>query len=146
MATHGLPAWPWTSTPWEELPPPELVLLEAARAWQHALREGGSPMAAARLPLATMEVADSAPALDAVLLTVLRPGLLGCRICPRVTEGEAALLTALSLAQRAPRREALAAFLRLAPTGSAYAAVGPALRIGLEFRRAGLWMRHRLRV
>ncbi len=140
MPTHGLPAWPWTDTAPEDLPAAEALLLEAMRAWGSAARDGRDPRGAAALPLVTADAGDSAEALDATLRAVLRPGMLGCPLCPRVGDREAALLLAFAVAQRGPRREALAALLRVAPLVGAYAAMGPALGLGLGFRRAGLWL------
>ena len=123
-----------------DLPLPEALLLDAMRAWGAAAHSGASPLGAATLPLVTADAREAAPALDAALGAVLRPGMLRCPLCPRVTAGEATLLLAFALAQRGPRREALAAFLRVAPQAAAYAAMGPALGLGLAFRRAGLWL------
>ena len=140
MGTHGLPSWPWADAASEALPAAELLLLDAMRSWGAACREGRDPRAAAALPLVTADAGAAAPALDAALRAVLRPGMLGCPLCPRVGDHEAALLLAFALAQRGPRREALAAFLRVAAPAEAYAAMGAALALGLGFRRAGLWL------
>lgn len=145
MTTRGLPTWPWSGAAPEDLPPAESVLLDATRAWVEATREGRPALAALRLPLVTEGIGEAARPLDAVLQGIALPGSMGCRLCPRLTPAEGALLMALALAQRAPRREALAAFLRLAPPGAAYAAVGPALALGLTFRRAGLLLANPLR-
>lgn len=140
MTTRGLPTWPWSGAAPEDLPPAEAVLLDASRAWVEATREGSAPLAAIRLPLVTEGIGAAAPALHQLLQGLACPGSMGCRLCPRLTPAEAALLLGLALAQRATRREALAAFLRLAPPGAAYAAMGPALALGLTLRRAGLLM------
>lgn len=140
MATHGLPSWPWAGTAPEDLPAPEALLLEAARFWGAAVRTGRDPRGAMLLPLVSADAGGSAVALDAALRAVVRPGMLGCPLCPRIGDYEAALLLAFALAQRGPRREALAAFLRIAPAAGAYAAMGPALMLALGFRQAGLWL------
>ncbi|HEY8613915.1 MAG TPA: hypothetical protein VIL69_21860 [Roseomonas sp.] len=145
MATRGLPTWPWNGAAPEDLPPAEAVLLDAIRAWVEATRNGSAPLAALRLPLVTEAIGDAAPALDAVLRALACPGSMGCRLCPRITPVEGTLLMGLGLAQRAPRREALAAFLQLAPPAAAYAAIGPALAVGLMLRRSGLLLAHPLR-
>ena len=145
MATRGIPSWPWNGTAPEELPPAEAVLLDAMRGWVEATRTGGSPLAALRLPLVTEGLADVAGPLDAVLRALACPGSMGCRLCPRVTPGEGHLLLGLGLAQRATRREALAAFLQVAPPAAAYAAMGPALAVGMMMRRAGQLLANPLR-
>lgn len=144
MATHGLPAWPWTDTGPDSLAAPEALLLEAMRRWACASRGGRPALAAARLPLIAESVGEAAHPLDAVL----RGGefAIACPLAPRFTQDEPALLLAFALAQRGPRREALAAFLRLLPPAGAYAAMGPALGLGLAFRRAGLLFGNPLKV
>ncbi|MCR0982108.1 hypothetical protein [Roseomonas populi] len=145
MATRGLPSWPLADAAPEDLPPAEALLLDAIRGWVEATRTGGSPLAALRLPLATESLADAAPLLDALLRALACPGAMGCRLCPRLTPAEGSLLMGLGLAQRATRREALAVLLRLAPPASAYAALGPALALGLVLRRGGMLLSHPLR-
>jgi len=145
MTTRGLPTWPWSGAAPEDLPPAEAVLLDATRAWVEATREGRPPLAALRLPMVTEGIGAAAPALDQVLQGLACPGSMGCRLCPHLTPAESALLMGLALAQRATRREALAAFLRLAPPGAAYAAMGPALALGLTLRRNGLLLANPLR-
>ena len=145
MATRGLPNWPWNGAAPDELPAAEAVLLDATRAWVEATRDGAPPLPALRLPLVTEGLGEAAGALDAVLRALACPGSMGCRLCPRLTPAEGTLLLALGLAQRATRREALAAFLQLAPPGAAYAAMGPALALGMIMRRAGLLLVHSLR-
>lgn len=145
MTTRGLPTWPLSGVAPEDLPPAEAVLLDATRGWVEATREGRPALAALRLPLVTEGVEAAAPLLEAVLRSLACPGAMGCRLCPCLTPAESALLMGLALAQRATRREALAAFLRLAPPGAAYAALGPALGTGLTLRRAGLLLANPLR-
>ncbi|MFT8246744.1 hypothetical protein [Roseomonas sp. BN140053] len=145
MATHGLPAWPWTDAAPEDLPAPEALLLDAMRAWAAARRQGWPSQHAAALPLATAGLGSAAVALDTLLLSAVTPAALGCPLCPRLVGAEPALLLATALAQRGPRREALAAFLRLAPPHTAYAAMGAALSLSLSFRRAGLWLDNPIR-
>ena len=145
MATRGLPNWPWTDAAPDDLPPAEAVLLDATRAWVEATRNGTPPLAALRLPLVTEGIVEADTALEATLRALACPGSMGCRLCPRITRAEGTLLLGLALAQRATRREALAAFLQLAPPAAAYAALGPALVAGLVMRRAGMLMAHPLR-
>ena len=145
MATRGLPTWPWAGSAPEDLPPAEGLLLDASRAWVEATRDGAAPLPALHLPLATESLAGAAPMLDAVLRALACPGAMGCRLCPRITRAEGMLLLGLGLAQRATRREALAAFLQVAPPAPAYAALGPALALGLTLRRAGFLLAHPLR-
>ncbi|SHI80356.1 hypothetical protein SAMN02745194_01105 [Roseomonas rosea] len=145
MATRGLPNWPWNGAAPDELPPAEAVLLDAIRSWVEATRNGGAPLVALRLPLVTEGLGEAAGALDAVLRALACPGSMGCRLCPRITPAEGTLLLGLGLAQRATRREALAAFLQLAPPAAAYAAMGPALALGLMMRRSGLLLANPLR-
>ncbi|ONG44710.1 hypothetical protein BKE38_27490 [Pseudoroseomonas deserti] len=136
MATHGLPTWPWTDASTEALPAAESLLLEAMRRWAEAAQRGRPALAAACLPLIAEDLAEAAPWLDAVLR--LGDFGIGSPLQPRLTGQEPALLLAFALAQRSPRREALAGFLRLLPTISAHAAMGPGLALGLAFRRRGL--------
>lgn len=145
MATHGLPAWPWTDTATEALPAPEALLLEGMRAWRAAVRQGRPPLPAMRLPFIAEDAGPAAEALDAVLR--FSPGGLriGQPMEPRMWGDEPALLLALALAQRGPRREALAAFLRLMPPAGAYGAMGPAIGLAQVFRRAGLLLSNPLR-
>jgi hypothetical protein len=143
MATHGLPTWPWTDVETEELPPPEALLLEAMRRWADAAHRGALPLPAAQPPLVAEDAGDAAWPLDQVLRA--RRFTIGAPLRPRLTGDEPALLLGFSLAQRGPRREALAGFLRLLPPPAAYAAMGHALTLGMAFRRAGLLLAHPLR-
>lgn len=147
MATHGLPAWPWTAAPADALPPAEALLLEGMRRWGSASRAGRPPLPAARLPFVAEEVSRAAPALDAVLRAGGGHFVLACPVAPSLEGDEPALLLGFALAQRGPRREALAAFLRLRllPPAPAYAATGAALGLGVIFRRAGLLLTSPLR-
>jgi hypothetical protein len=141
MATHGLPTWPWTDAETESLPPAEALLLEAMRRWACAARRGLPPMPACQPPLVAEDVPDAAFPLDGVLRA--RAGGTFCIACPlhaRMVGEEPALLLAFALAQRGPRREALAAFLRLLPPAEAYSALGHATHLGQSFRRAGLML------
>ncbi|MBC9205953.1 hypothetical protein IBL26_03820 [Roseomonas aerophila] len=146
MATHGLPTWPWTDAEIESLPPPEALLLEAMRRWSCAARRGTLPMPATQPPLIAEDVGDTAYLLDGVLRARGEHRFaIACPLHARLTGEEPALLLAFSLAQRGPRREALAAFLRLMPPGPAYAAMSYAISIGISFRRAGLILSNPLR-
>ncbi|WP_376090545.1 hypothetical protein ACE7GA_20030 [Roseomonas sp. CCTCC AB2023176] len=145
MATRGLPTWPWAGLSPEDLRPVEALVLDAVRAWVEATRCGAQPALAARLPLATEDVADAADPLDAALRALACPGGMGCRLCPRVTAAEARFLTGLALAQRGTNREAVACFLRLAPPAAACAALAPSVAFGQVLRRAGLLLTHPLR-
>jgi hypothetical protein len=146
MATHGLPTWPWTDTEIESLPPPEALLLEAMRRWSCAARHNLPPMPACQPPLVAEDAGDAAYPLDAILrLRGTWAFDIACPLHPRLTGDEPALLLAFSLSQRGPRREALAAFLRLMNPGSAYAALGHAISLGMVFRRAGWLLSNPLR-
>lgn len=145
MATHGLPTWPWTDVEIESLPPPEALLLEAMRRWAWAARRGMAPAQACRPPLVTEDAGDATWPLDGLLRAKEEPFAIGLPLEPRLQGEEPALLLALSLSQRGPRREALAAFLRLLPTPRAYAAMSHALVVGQVFRRAGLLLTQPLR-
>jgi hypothetical protein len=143
MATHGLPTWPWTDADTEALPPAESLLLAAMRGWAAAARDGRPALPAARLLLVTEDLAEAATPLDAVLR--LGGFGLGGPLQPRLAGREPGLLLAFALAQRGPRREALAGFLRLLPSAGAHAAMPPALALGLAFRRRGLLLANPLR-
>ncbi|CAH0229336.1 hypothetical protein [Roseomonas sp. CECT 9278] len=143
MATHGLPDWPWTGTPTDDLPPAERLLLDTMRAWHVAARARQTPLSAMAMILATEDAAVAAPPLDSLLRAA--PIEAGCLLCPKVTPQEAALLLACALAQRGARSEALAALLRLLPLRSAYAAMPPAIHLGCALRRSGLLLRHPIR-
>ena len=148
MATQGLPSWPWLGITPEELPEPEAVLLEAIRRWSEAARKGGSPAMAMQAPLATLAtlgIGEARDDLDKALRQLGAPCGMGCLLSPRVLPGEATLLLALALAQRGSRREALAIFLRLAPTPRAGAALAAAVALGQTLRHAGLRLTHPMR-
>ncbi len=146
MATHGLPTWPWTDVEIESLPPPEALLLEAMRRWACAARHGLPPLNACHIPLVAEDVPDAAYPLDGVLRTRGSHAFaIACPMQARLTGDEPALLLAFSLAQRGPRREALAAFLRLLPPAPAYTAMSYAMSVGMTFRRAGLLFSNPLR-
>ena len=140
MATRGLRHWPYTQACPEDLPAPELTLLDAIRAWEQARRRGDAPLNRARLVLETEGAAAAAPALDGLLgaLSGRSAARIGCVLCPRLTEDEALLLTAVALAQRQARGEALAMLLRQLSAPSAYAAMAAAITLGCHFRAAGL--------
>lgn len=143
MATHGLPDWPWTDTPTDDLPAPERLLLDTIRAWHAAVRTREPPLPAMTLVLTTEDAVAAAPPLDSLLRTA--PIETGCALCPRVAPQEAALILACGLTQRGARSEALAALLRLLPLHAAYAAMPPAIHLGRALRRAGLLLRHPIR-
>ena len=129
----------------ESLPPPEALLLESMRRWAWATQCGLAPAQACQPPLVTEDAGDAAWALDALLRAKEEPFLIGAPLEPRLRGEEPALLLALSLAQRGPRREALAAFLRLLPQPRASAATGHAVVVGQVLRRAGLLLSQPLR-
>lgn len=146
MATHGLPTWPWTDAEPEDLPPAEALLLDAMRRWEQAVREGKPPVPATRWPLITADAAGAAAPLDLMLRsTGARRFAIGELAAPRLCGQEPALLLACALAQRGPRREALAALLRLLPAAEAQGALAHAVLLGAELRRAGLLLAHPLR-
>lgn len=140
MATRGLPLWPWTDAEADALPVPERLLLDAARAWAAAARTGMPALPAMQRVLAAEDAQAAGPALDALLRALARahPLTLGCPLCPRLVGEEPPLLLATALAQRGPRREALACLLKRLPNLEAYAAMAAAIAVGVAFRRAGL--------
>src|SRR5690606_21032352 len=98
----------------------EALLLEAMRRWACAARRGLPPLQASLPPLVAEDVADTAYSLDGALRARnTQPFHIACPLQARLGGDEPALLLAFALAQRGPRREALAAFLRLMPPGSA---------------------------
>jgi hypothetical protein len=140
MATRGLPTWPYSATDPDELPPAERLLLDAARAWAAACRCGEPPMPAIQRLLATESAEAAAPALDAMLraLAQAAPLTLGCPLCPRLVGEEPPMLLIAALAQRGPRREALACLLNRMPGTLGYAAMAAAIHLGCGFSQAGL--------
>ena len=148
MATRGLPAWPWTREPADDLPEPERLLLEGCRLWAAAARDGRPTRLALRPPFLAEDAADAVGPLDALLrqAATLKPIAFGCPLCPRVTEDEATLLMGCALTQRSARREGLALFLRWLPPGGAHAAMPAAIHLGAALRAAGLVLRNPLRM
>lgn len=140
MATRGLPTWPFTEAAPEDLPPPERLLVDAARAWAAACTRGEPPVPALRRILATESAEPAATPLDALLRTLAEaaPLTLGCPLCPRLVGEEPPILLAAALAQRGARREALACLLRHLPNPLAYRAMAAAIGLGCGFRQAGL--------
>ena len=148
MATRGLPAWPWTREPADDLPEPERLLLEGCRLWAVAARDGRPTRLALRPPFLAEDAADAVGPLDALLrqAATLKPIAFGCPLCPRVTEDEATLLMGCSLTQRGARREGLALFRRWLPPGGPHAAMPAAIHLGAALRAAGLVLRNPLRM
>ena len=148
MATRGLPAWPWTREPADDLPEPERLLLEGCRLWAAAARDGRPTRLALRPPFLAEDAADAVGPLDALLrqAATLKPIAFGCPLCPRVTEDEATLLMGCALTQRGARREGLALFLRWLPPGGAHTAMPAAIHLGAALRAAGLVLRNPLRM
>ena len=140
MATRGLPTWPFTDADAEALPAPERLLIDTARAWAAEIRRGHPPLPAMRRLLASDSAEAAAAPLDALLraLAAAHPLTLGCPLCPRLVGEEPPLLLAVGLAQRGPRREALACLLSRMPNAEAYAAMGAAIATGCAFRQAGV--------
>ena len=147
MATRGLPAWPWTREPADDLPEPERLLLEGCRLWGAAARDGRPAWLALRPPFVAEDAAGAIGPFDALLrqAATLRPMAFGCLLCSRVTEDEATLLMGCALTQRGARREGLALFLRWLPPGGAHAAMPAAIHLGAALRAAGLVLRNPLR-
>lgn len=145
MATHGLPAWPWTGTLAEALPPPERLLLDGARLWAAAARAGHPPLPAPRLPFIAEGAEAALGPLDAVMRAMGGALLPGCPLCPRITPSEATLLLGCALVQRGARREALAMLLRDLPAASAQATLQVAIPFGIALARAGLLLHNPLR-
>lgn len=139
MATTGLPHWPWSNAEADALPPAERLMIDAARAWAAAARQGTATLPALRRLLATEDAGDAAEPLDALLRTLAQHRLtLGCPLCPRLVGEEPALLLTIACAQRGQRRETLAFLLRRLPPHQAYAATAAAIAFGCALRRAGL--------
>jgi hypothetical protein len=140
MATRGLPTWPFTGAEPESLPNAERLLVDAVRAWAAEGSRGGAPHLAARRILATESAEAASAALDTLLRALARPHALtlGCPLCPRLVGEEPPILLAAALAQRGPRREALACLLSRLPNTEAYAATTAAIELGCAFRAAGL--------
>jgi hypothetical protein len=140
MATRGLPTWPYTGATPEELPSTERLLVDAARAWAAACRRGEPTRQAIQRLLATERAEAAAAPLDAMLRTLAQaaPLTVGCELCPRLVGEEPPILLAVALAQRGPRREALACLLKRLPNPQAYAAMAAAIAVGCAFRAAGL--------
>ncbi len=140
MATRGLPAWPFTNAEPEALPPAERLLIDAARAWAASCRRGEPPEPALRRLLGTESAESAAPVLDALLraLSQVHPLTIGCPLCPRLVGEEPPLLLTAALAQRGPRREALAFLLNRLPGRLGYDAMAAAIGLGCHFRAAGL--------
>jgi len=141
LATHGLPTWPWTDTATDDLPAAEALLLEGMRRWEAAARDGAPTVPLMSPPFITEDLAPAATLLDQLLRASRRERVLRFWRLedPRLADDEAALLLACALAQRGSRPQALAAFCRLLPPLTAYAAMGPAVRLGAMMRRAG-WL------
>ncbi|TCZ55075.1 hypothetical protein [Roseicella aquatilis] len=145
MATRGLPAWPWTGTLAEALPPPERLLLDGARLWAAAARMGHPPLPAPRLPFIAEGAEAALAPLDTLMRTLEGRLPLGCPLCPRISRPEAALLLSCALAQRGARREALAVLLRELRLPAAQAAQQAAIPLGIALGRAGLLLHNPLR-
>ncbi|WP_372617892.1 hypothetical protein [Falsiroseomonas sp.] len=140
MATRGLPAWPYIGADPEDLPQAERLLVDAARAWAAACRRREPTVPALRRLLSTESAETAAPALDAMLraLAEAHPLTLGCPLCPRLVGEEPPMLLIAALAQRGPRREALACLLNRMPGTLGYTAMASAIHLGCAFRQAGL--------
>lgn len=142
MATRGLPAWPFTDAEADALPAAERLVIDAARIWAAEARRGAPPLPSMRRLLAT-ESAEAAAAPPEALLRALataHPLTLGCPLCPRLVGEEPPLLLAVALAQRGPRREALACLMARMPNAQAYAATAAAIATGCALRAAGVVM------
>lgn len=141
MATHGLPTWPWTDTATEDLPPPEALVLEGMRRWARAVRNDQAPQPTMTPPFVAEDVPEASVILDNLLRVANNERCLSIaeETHPTLEGDEAALVLACALAQRGSRPQALAAFCRLLPPLSAYAALGHAVLLGSRLRRAG-WL------
>ena len=139
MATRGLRAWPYVGAEVDALPGAERLLIDTSRVWAAEARAGRPPVPAMRRLLASESAEAAAGPLDALLRALAgRPLTLGCPLCPLLVGEEPPLLLAVGLAQRGPRREALACLLSRMPNAEAYAAMGAAIAAGCAFRRAGV--------
>jgi len=144
MATHGLPSRLLSHllAPWPDigaLPPAEALLLDAMRGW-HAAR---TPLPTAAMILAAEGAEALAIPLDALLCTVTPR--LQCRLCPRSSGDESAILAATGLAQHDQRSCALALLLRVAPPLPAYNAMGALLTLAGGLKAMGLLLENPFR-
>lgn len=145
MATHGLPAWPWAGTTAEDLPAAERLLLEGARLWATAARQGHAPLPALRPPFIAEGAAAAMAPLDSLLRALDGALPIGCPLCPCVLPAEAMLLLGCALVQRGARREAQALLLRHLPPAAAGAVLQMACPLGIALAQSGLWLRNPLR-
>ncbi|MBK1659495.1 hypothetical protein [Paracraurococcus ruber] len=145
MATHGLPAWPWAGTPVDDLPAAERLLLDGARLWAAAARQGHAPLPALRLPFAAEGATAAVAPLDALLHALDAALPIGCPLCPRTLPAEALLLLGCGLVQRGAAREAQAVLLRCLPAAPVAALLAGAVPLGIALAQAGLWLRNPLR-
>jgi len=139
MATRGIPLWPLLNTEAAALPAAESLALDAMRAWATS-RE---PLPTAALILAAGGAEALAVPLDA-MLRFATPSL-ACPLCPSVARDEAALLSAIGLAQHGERSCALAMLGQVAPPVAAYRAMGALLGLAGGMARCGLVMTHPFR-
>jgi len=142
MATRGIPLWPWLDQAADDLPPPERLLLDAARLWQQEALAGRPPAPALRILLASADAGAAEQPLDA-LLRLMPHGAapLACPLCPAIHPMEAGFLLAVALSQRGAERESLAIWLRWLPLLGACQALAQGVRLGTALREAGLALR-----
>ena len=141
MATRGLPTWPHLNDSADNLPEPERLLLDAARAWAGPGPAG--PVGEAALVLAAAGVEGAALRLDPLLRAL--PGLeLGCPLCPSIHPTESALLLAISTVQQGRRSMGLGLLHRLAPPLGAYRAMPALIHLASALRRGGVSFEPRL--
>ncbi|WPB83971.1 hypothetical protein [Sediminicoccus rosea] len=141
MATRGLPTWPHLNECADNLPDPERLLLDAARAWAGPGPAG--PVAEAALVLAAAGIEGAALRLDPLLRAL--PGLqLACPLCPAIHTTEAALLLAIGAVQQGRRSVALGLLHRLAPPLAAYRAMPALILLACALRRGGVTFEPRL--
>ena len=121
----------------------ERVLLDAVRWWVEAFRPGDDPMPRLRQDLAVAGARDAAFSVDGLMAVVARtvrqPIAVHCPRCPHLSEDEAHLLHAASLAQAGESdlaERALRSALLSAP--GAEFALGPLEGLGDLFAKARL--------
>ena len=141
MATRGLPTWPHLNDSPDNLPEPERLLLDAARAWAGPGPAG--PVGEAALVLAAAGVEGAALRLDPLLRSL--PGLqMCCPLCPRINPTESALLLAIAAVQQGRRSMGLGLLHRLAPPLGAYRAMPALIHLAGALRRGGVTFEPRL--
>jgi hypothetical protein len=127
----------------------ECVLLLAMRWWVASRREGEDPLPRLFRGLGTAGAHDAAFAIDSLMAVVARTArrqiAVHCPRCPGLSDDEAQLLHAASLAQAgdAPQAERALRHALLSAQGAEFA-IGPLEGLGTLFTEASLRLRRRL--